>query len=153
WLETDGCESDSSRAARENERCRATARNVSTRRGSIASSYQPLRIIIGSYGAERSQWGDMEASTQTIPQVRLNDGHDIPQLGFGVFQIPPGATAEAVALALEAGYRHIDTAEMYGNEAEVGEAVRAADLDRSEVFVTSKLSNRFHRPDDARAAF
>ena len=95
----------------------------------------------------------MEASTQTIPQVRLNDGHDIPQLGFGVFQIPPAATAEAVALALDAGYRHIDTAEMYGNEAEVGEAVRASGLDRGEVFITSKLSNAAHRPDDARRAF
>jgi 2,5-diketo-D-gluconate reductase A len=95
----------------------------------------------------------MEASTQTIPQVRLNDGHDIPQLGFGVFQIPPSETAEAVKLALDAGYRHIDTAEMYGNEAEVGEAVRASGLDRGEVFITSKLSNKFHEPEAARAAF
>jgi 2,5-diketo-D-gluconate reductase A len=95
----------------------------------------------------------MEASTQTIPQVRLNDGHDIPQLGFGVFQIPPSETAEAVKLALETGYRHIDTAEMYGNEAEVGEAVRASGLDRGDVFITSKLSNRFHEPAAARAAF
>jgi 2,5-diketo-D-gluconate reductase A len=95
----------------------------------------------------------MEASTQTIPQVRLNDGNDIPQLGFGVFQIPPAETAEAVKLALEAGYRHIDTAEMYGNEAGVGEAVRASGLDRGEVFITSKLSNKFHAPEAARAAF
>ena len=55
--------------------------------------------------------------------------------------------------ALEIGYRHIDTAEMYGNEAEVGEAVRASGLDRGDVFVTSKLSNAFHEPDDARRAF
>jgi 2,5-diketo-D-gluconate reductase A len=58
-----------------------------------------------------------------------------------------------VTIALDAGYRHIDTAEMYGNEAGVGEAVRASGLDRGDVFVTSKLSNAFHRPDDARAAF
>ncbi len=91
-----------------------------------------------------------------VPSVDLNDGHTIPQLGFGVFQIPPEETAEtveAVAQALEVGYRHIDTAEMYGNEKEVGEAVRASGLDRGEVFVTSKLNNSFHRPDDARRAF
>jgi 2,5-diketo-D-gluconate reductase A len=58
-----------------------------------------------------------------------------------------------VATALEAGYRHIDTAEMYGNEKEVGDGVRGSGLDRSEVFVTSKLNNGFHRPDDARKAF
>ncbi|MGC4805134.1 aldo/keto reductase [Micromonospora sp. DT233] len=89
----------------------------------------------------------------TIPDITLNDGNTIPQLGFGVFQIPPKETAEAVGRALEAGYRHIDTAEMYGNEAEVGQAVRASGLDRAEVFVTSKLNNAFHRPDDARRAF
>jgi 2,5-diketo-D-gluconate reductase A len=95
----------------------------------------------------------MSASTSTIPNIELNDGNTIRQLGFGVFQIPPAETARAVLLALEAGYRHIDTAEMYGNEKEVGEAVRASGLDRSEVFVTSKLNNGFHRPDDAREAF
>jgi 2,5-diketo-D-gluconate reductase A len=88
-----------------------------------------------------------------IPDIGLNDGNRIPQLGFGVFQIPPEGTAEAVSTALEAGYRHIDTAEMYGNEREVGEAVRASGLTRDEVFVTSKLDNGFHRPDDARRAF
>ncbi|MFF3865579.1 aldo/keto reductase [Micromonospora sp. NPDC001898] len=89
----------------------------------------------------------------TIPDITLNDGNTIPQLGFGVFQIEPKDTAEAVGRALEIGYRHIDTAEMYGNEAEVGQAVRASGLDRGEVFVTSKLNNAFHRPDDARRAF
>jgi 2,5-diketo-D-gluconate reductase A len=88
-----------------------------------------------------------------VPQIRLNDGCTIPQLGFGVFQIPPRDTADAVRRALEIGYRHIDTAQMYGNEKEVGEAVRASGLDRSEVFVTSKLNNNGHRPDDARRAF
>ena len=89
----------------------------------------------------------------TVPTITLNDGHEIPQLGFGVFQIPPPETAEAVSQALQVGYRHIDTAEMYGNEREVGEAVRASGLDRSEVYVTSKLNNGFHEPDDARRAF
>jgi 2,5-diketo-D-gluconate reductase A len=70
-----------------------------------------------------------------------------------VYQIPPEETAEAVGRALGIGYRHIDTAEMYGNEAEVGEAVRASGLDRGDIYVTSKLSNAFHEPDDARRAF
>jgi 2,5-diketo-D-gluconate reductase A len=89
----------------------------------------------------------------SIPAIELNDGHRIPQLGFGVFQIDPAETAAAVTVALEAGYRHIDTAQMYGNERGVGEAVRASGLDRGDVFITSKLSNAFHRPDDARRAF
>jgi 2,5-diketo-D-gluconate reductase A len=88
-----------------------------------------------------------------VPQLELNDGNTIPQLGFGVFQIEPEDTAEAVARALEIGYRHIDTAEMYENERGVGEGVRASGLDRSEVFVTSKLANDAHDPDDARRAF
>ena len=88
-----------------------------------------------------------------MPNIELNDGHAIPQLGFGVFQIPPGDTVDAVTEALEVGYRHIDTAEMYGNEREVGEGVRQSGVDRGEVFVTSKLNNSFHRPDDARRAF
>jgi 2,5-diketo-D-gluconate reductase A len=89
----------------------------------------------------------------TVPSIALNDGHEIPQLGFGVFQIPPPETEAAVAEALDAGYRHIDTAEMYGNERGVGRAVRAAGLDRGEVYITSKLNNGYHRPDDARREF
>ena len=88
-----------------------------------------------------------------VPSITLNDGREIPQLGFGVFQIPPPETEAAVTHALEAGYRHIDTAEMYGNEEGVGRAVRAAGLDRADVYITSKLNNGFHRPDDARRAF
>lgn len=88
-----------------------------------------------------------------IPDVALNDGRTIPQLGFGVYLVPPGDTFQVVSEALRAGYRHIDTAEMYGNERGVGEAVRASALGRDEVFVTSKLSNAHHRPDDARRAF
>jgi 2,5-diketo-D-gluconate reductase A len=78
---------------------------------------------------------------------------EIPQLGFGVFQIDPEDTKDATLAALEVGYRHIDTAEMYGNEKEVGEAVRASGIDRSEIFVTSKLNNGFHAYDDALSAF
>ena len=88
-----------------------------------------------------------------VPTIALNDGSQIPQLGFGVFQIENDDTAEAVTRALDAGYRHIDTAQMYGNEKQVGEAVRASGLPRGSVFVTSKLSNNAHRPDDARRAF
>jgi 2,5-diketo-D-gluconate reductase A len=88
-----------------------------------------------------------------VPDITLNDGNTIPQLGFGVFQIEPNNTAEAVREALEIGYRHIDTAEMYGNEKEVGEAIRASGLDRGDIYVTSKLNNAFHEPQDAREAF
>jgi 2,5-diketo-D-gluconate reductase A len=88
-----------------------------------------------------------------IPNIDLNDGNSIPQLGFGVFQIDPSETAQAVQTALEAGYRHIDTAEMYRNEKGVGEGIRASGIDRADVFVTSKLNNGFHRPDDAHRAF
>jgi len=88
-----------------------------------------------------------------IPQIMLNDGQTIPQFGFGTFQISREDTVAAVSDALEAGYRHIDTAEMYGNEAEVGAAIRSSGLSRSDVFVTTKLSNEAHRPADARRAF
>jgi 2,5-diketo-D-gluconate reductase A len=88
-----------------------------------------------------------------VPMIELNDGVRIPQLGFGVYQIDPGETAAAVSTALEIGYRHIDTAEMYGNEKGVGQGIRDAGLDRADVFVTSKLNNGFHKPDDARRAF
>ena len=86
-----------------------------------------------------------------VPDLTLNSGTTIPQLGFGVYQIEPEDTVEAVSRALEIGYRHIDTAQMYQNEAEVGEAVEA--FGRDQVFITSKLNNGFHRPDDARRAF
>ncbi|WP_369135898.1 aldo/keto reductase [Modestobacter sp. I12A-02662] len=89
----------------------------------------------------------------TVPTIALNNGVEIPQLGFGVFQIPPEDTVEATLTALEVGYRHIDTAQMYGNEAEVGEAIRQSGIPREEVFVTSKLNNGFHAREDALRAF
>jgi 2,5-diketo-D-gluconate reductase A len=88
-----------------------------------------------------------------VPTIELNDGAEIPQLGFGVFQIEPDKTAGATRKALEIGYRHIDTAEMYQNEAGVGQGIRDFGIDRGDVYVTSKLNNGFHKPDDARRAF
>ncbi len=88
-----------------------------------------------------------------VPAIEISEGVRIPQLGFGVYQIKPNETAEAVRSALHIGYRHIDTAEMYGNEKEVAQGIRDGGLDRSEVFITSKLNNGFHKPDDARRAF
>ncbi|MBX7466122.1 aldo/keto reductase [Streptomyces sp. MAG02] len=88
-----------------------------------------------------------------VPTITLNNGVRIPQLGFGTFQIPKDETRETTLAALEAGYRHIDTAQMYGNEKEVGQAVRDSGLDRDDVFVTSKLNNDAHAHDDALAAF
>ncbi|MFF5565738.1 aldo/keto reductase [Streptomyces sp. NPDC012623] len=88
-----------------------------------------------------------------VPDITLNNGVTIPQLGFGTFQIPPDETRETTLAALETGYRHIDTAEMYGNEKEVGQAIRDSGLDRSDVFVTSKLNNDAHPHDAALRAF
>jgi 2,5-diketo-D-gluconate reductase A len=89
----------------------------------------------------------------TVPAVTLNDGTTIPQLGFGVFLVPPDDTQRIVEQALEVGYRHIDTAQMYGNEHEVGLAIAASGVPRDELYVTTKLNNGYHRPDDARRAF
>ncbi|WP_329171860.1 aldo/keto reductase [Streptomyces sp. NBC_01477] len=88
-----------------------------------------------------------------IPGLTLNNGIAIPQLGFGTYQIEPQDTREAVRTALDIGYRHIDTAQMYGNEKEVGQAVRDSGLPRGEVFVTSKLNNGHHAYGDALSAF
>jgi 2,5-diketo-D-gluconate reductase A len=88
-----------------------------------------------------------------VPNLTLNNGVQIPQLGFGVFQIDPEQTKEATLLAFRTGYRHIDTAEMYGNERQVGEALRESGLERGEVFITSKLNNGYHEYDAALQAF
>ena len=87
-----------------------------------------------------------------IPDIELRNGTKIPQLGFGVFQVDRSETVEVVRTALEAGYRHVDTAQMYGNEAEVGEAIRQSGLQRDEVFVTTKLHNSRHGRDSAKIA-
>src|SRR3712207_2327489 len=89
----------------------------------------------------------------SVPTIDLHDGTTIPQLGLGVFQVPPDRTEETVATALEVGYRHIDTAQMYGNEECVGAGLRASGLDRNDVYLTSKLNNDNHHPDDVRRSF
>ncbi|WP_433504378.1 aldo/keto reductase [Pseudonocardia halophobica] len=88
-----------------------------------------------------------------VPTITLNDGVRIPQFGFGVFQIDPGqATVDAVKQAFDAGYRHIDTAQMYGNEEGVGQAIAESGLSRDEIFVTTKLNNSRHGRDEAQKA-
>ncbi|HWM16138.1 MAG TPA: aldo/keto reductase [Microbacterium sp.] len=77
----------------------------------------------------------------TIPTLQLNDGYDIPQLGYGVFRVPPTDTERAVTEALEVGYRHIDTAAIYGNEEGVGAAIAGSGIPRGELFITTKLWN------------
>ena len=79
--------------------------------------------------------------TNPVPTITLNDGHTIPQLGFGVFKVDPTETTRIVTDALEAGYRHIDTAAVYGNEEGVGAALASSNIDRSDLFVTTKLWN------------
>jgi 2,5-diketo-D-gluconate reductase A len=88
-----------------------------------------------------------------VPTLTLNNGVEIPQLGFGVFQIKPEDTVKATTTALEIGYRHIDTAQMYGNEREVGIAVREFGIPREQVFVTSKLNNNRLERDDILRSF
>ncbi|WP_134740266.1 aldo/keto reductase [Nocardioides sp. 503] len=89
----------------------------------------------------------------TVPTITLNDQTTIPQLGFGVFQVPPEETAETVQTALKVGYRHLDTAQMYGNEEGVGQGIAASGIAREELYVTTKLNNNNHRPDDVRRSF
>lgn len=88
-----------------------------------------------------------------VPMTRFNNGVEIPQLGFGVFQVPPDETRRAVLAALEAGYRHIDTAEMYQNEEGVGAALAESAIPREDIFITSKLNNSSHERDAALSAF
>ncbi|WP_425837806.1 aldo/keto reductase [Microbacterium sp. PA5] len=88
----------------------------------------------------------------SIPDITLNDGHTIPQLGFGVFKVDPGETERIVSDALEAGYRHIDTAAVYRNEEGVGRAIAASGIPRDELFVTTKLWNSEQGTDSTRAA-
>ena len=85
--------------------------------------------------------------------VTLNSGSAMPRLGFGVFQVPPEDVQAAVEQALQAGYRSIDTAAMYRNEAGVGRAIAASGIPRDDIFVTTKLNNNAHGTDEARRAF
>jgi diketogulonate reductase-like aldo/keto reductase len=91
--------------------------------------------------------------TTPIPNVTLNNGVTMPQLGFGVFQVPDAETAAAVTAALESGYRSIDTAAIYGNEAGVGQALASSGIARDELFITTKLWNSDQGYDSTLAAF
>ncbi|MDP9800863.1 2,5-diketo-D-gluconate reductase A [Arcanobacterium wilhelmae] len=82
--------------------------------------------------------------------ITLNTGSPIPQLGFGTYKIDDGGAPEAVAGAIAAGYRHVDTAQMYGNEAGVGAGIAQSGVAREDIFLTTKLDNPNHRPDDVR---
>jgi 2,5-diketo-D-gluconate reductase A len=95
----------------------------------------------------------MTTQITPVPYLDLNDGNRIPQLGFGVFQVPAEDTAESVSRALHTGYRSIDTAAAYGNEAGVYDGLLTSGLDRGEVFITTKLANPEHGRDRARHAF
>ncbi|GAA4491275.1 aldo/keto reductase [Microbacterium panaciterrae] len=88
----------------------------------------------------------------TIPDITLNDGHTIPQLGYGVFKVDPADTERTVSEALEIGYRHIDTAAIYGNESGVGAAIASSGIPRDELFITTKLWNDRHDGDEADTA-
>lgn len=94
----------------------------------------------------------MTSSAPQIPLIDLSDGRSIPQLGFGTFQVPPEDTERVVSDALEVGYRHLDTAQMYGNEEGVGRAIAASGLAREDLFLTTKLNNTFHERTAAREA-
>jgi 2,5-diketo-D-gluconate reductase A len=106
-------------------------------------------LVLGPAGTPQS----MSSSTSNVPSIPLRGDVHIPQLGFGVFQVPPEDTAEATTRALLTGYRHIDTAAAYRNEAEVGQAVHASGLDREDVFITTKCFNDDHGFEQAQRAF
>jgi 2,5-diketo-D-gluconate reductase A len=124
--------------------------------GAVGGVLRHLPRVAGRWPGKLSDADPAHEGTRTVtavPTIQLNNGVEIPQLGFGVFLVPPEQTEEVLRTALEIGYRHVDTAQMYGNEAGVGRAVRAAGLDRDEVFVTSKLNNPNHARDDALRSF
>ncbi|HEY1688445.1 MAG TPA: aldo/keto reductase [Solirubrobacteraceae bacterium] len=95
----------------------------------------------------------MDTDTSQVPNIPLAEDVQIPQLGFGVFQIPPAETVEAVGRALAAGYRHIDTAAAYKNEAQVADAIAQAGLEREQVFITTKCFNDDQGYAEAKQAF
>ena len=115
----------------------------------------PLARAVAARGqcrtAARGRWADYSASMSvTTTRLALATGAPIPQIGLGVYQSPPGAaTRKAVAMAIELGYRHIDTARIYGNEADAGAAIKAGAVPRDQIFVTTKLWNDDHGYDQA----
>src|SRR5690606_15954921 len=95
---------------------------------------------------------DHSVVPMTVPTVKLNSGYEIPQLGFGVFLVPADEAEKAVTEALEAGYRHIDTAAIYRNEEGVGAAIAKSGIARDELFITTKLWNDRQAGDEPHAA-
>ena len=95
---------------------------------------------------------DPPPASAPIPTLTLPTGAPIPVLGFGTYKIAPDDTYEAVSRALNIGYRHIDTAQMYGNEAEVGAAIETSEIPRDEIFLTTKVDNSNHEPERAAAS-
>jgi len=95
---------------------------------------------------------DPPPASAPIPTLTLPTGAPIPALGFGTYKIAPDDTYEAVSRALNIGYRHIDTAQMYGNEAEVGAAIETSEIPRDEIFLTTKVDNSNHEPERAAAS-
>ena len=92
-------------------------------------------------------------STSTVPDITLNNGVDIPQLGYGIWQVPRQQTATLVGQAFDAGYRHIDGASAYGNERELGQAIASAGIPRDQLFITTKLNNPDQGYDSTLKAF
>lgn len=115
----------------------------------MAASNRPtfsrVSQLTGSTSARAGNFGFMAK----VPTLALNNGVEIPQFGFGVFQVPPDETAAVLREAFDAGYRHVDTAQMYQNEEGVGEAIASSGLPRDELFVTTKLNNDGHGFDSA----
>ena len=95
---------------------------------------------------------DATTASSPIPTLTLPTGAPIPTLGFGTYKVAPEDAYDAVSRALEVGYRHIDTAQMYGNEAEVGAALDASGIPREQIFLTTKVDNSNHEPERAAAS-
>jgi diketogulonate reductase-like aldo/keto reductase/peptidoglycan/LPS O-acetylase OafA/YrhL len=114
---------------------------------SLASAAAP------SQGGSLPEQKPFECSGRNVPRLLLNDGHSLPQLGFGVWQIDGASATQTIGAAINAGYRLIDTAANYGNETAVGQALKRADVPRNEIFVTTKLRNEAHGYDRTMRAF
>jgi 2,5-diketo-D-gluconate reductase A len=118
-----------------------------------AADHQRRRRALATFAqAETGEGKRMSFSTSQVPTIPLRGDIEIPQLGFGVFQVPPDETTEATTRALLAGYRHVDTAAAYRNEAAVGQAIHASGLERDDVFVTTKCFNDDHGFDQSQRA-
>jgi 2,5-diketo-D-gluconate reductase A len=131
---------------------RFSGRLRTTWRTAPRSSVSTIGMEADYAGGSAGSAMGMASTPSTVPTVPLRDGEQIPQLGFGVFQVPPEETVEVTLRALQTGYRHIDTAKAYNNEAEVGQAVRASGLAREDVYITTKCFNNDHGHDQAKRA-